>query len=68
MNERLKQLAVQAKVEHCVSHVRLQEFTDAILKDVDKIIDDLYNSMPLENAAVLLTLDENIKQHFYGEE
>ena len=26
MNERIKQLAVQAKVEHCISHVRIQEF------------------------------------------
>jgi len=30
MNERLKELAVQAKVEHCISHVRLQEYGELI--------------------------------------
>lgn len=34
MNERTKQLAKQAQLEHCVSHVRLQEFADLIIKDV----------------------------------
>lgn len=31
MNERIKELAVEAKVEHCVSHVRLQEFAELIV-------------------------------------
>ena len=43
-----------------------QKFTQLILAEVDAIIDDLYHAMPLEQAAVLLTLDENIKGHFYG--
>lgn len=34
MNERLKQIAIQAKVEHCISHVRLQEFAELIIKDM----------------------------------
>jgi hypothetical protein len=33
MNERLKQIAIQAKVEHCISHVRLQEFAELIVRD-----------------------------------
>ncbi len=33
MNELLKELAVKAKVEHCVSHVRLQEFAELIIKE-----------------------------------
>ena len=38
MNERLTELAVQAKVEHCISHVRLEEFAELIIKDcIDKI-------------------------------
>jgi hypothetical protein len=41
MNERLKKLAEQAQVEHCVSHVRLQEFADLIIKDV---IDEIANA------------------------
>ena len=31
MNEVLKQIAIKAQVEHCISHVRLQEFADLIL-------------------------------------
>jgi hypothetical protein len=34
MNERMKQLAVKAQLEHCVSHARLQEFADLIISDV----------------------------------
>ena len=30
MNERLKELAKKAKVEHCISHVRLQEFAEVL--------------------------------------
>ena len=33
MNEKLKQIAVEAKVEHCISHGRLQEFADLILEE-----------------------------------
>ena len=44
------------------------KFAELILQDIDKIIDDLYHAMPLEQAAILLTLDENIKEHFYGVE
>ena len=33
MNERLKEIAVKAQVEHCVSHVRLQEFAELIIQD-----------------------------------
>ena len=33
MNEILKEIAVKAQVEHCVSHVRLQEFAELIVKE-----------------------------------
>ena len=36
MNERLTQLAKQAQVEHCISHVRLQEFAELIIKECDQ--------------------------------
>jgi hypothetical protein len=75
MNERIRELAKQSGMRSpdlfklTVSHMStdtLEKFAELILQDIDKIIDDLYHSMPLEQAAVLLTLDENIKQHFYG--
>lgn len=33
MNEVLTQIAKQAMVEHCVSHVRLQDFAELIIKE-----------------------------------
>lgn len=31
MNERLKEIAIKAQVEHCVSHVRLEKFAELIV-------------------------------------
>jgi hypothetical protein len=33
MNERIKEIAVKAQVEHCISHVRLQEFAELIIRE-----------------------------------
>jgi len=76
MNERIQELAEQAQqyAEYvtpqgleCFDMFK-EKFAELILQDIEKIIDDLYHVMPLEQAAVLLTLDENIKEHFYGVE
>jgi hypothetical protein len=49
MNERLTQLAKQAQVEHCISHVRLQEFADLIVREcIDKIET---HRIPVGNSA-----------------
>jgi hypothetical protein len=45
-----------------------EKFAELILQDIDRIVDELYHAMPLEQASVLLTLDENIKEHFYGDQ
>lgn len=75
MNERIRELAEQAMelvdpdaIEGGFGPRQLNEekFAELILQDIDRIVDELYHAMPLEQAAVLLTLDENIKQHFYG--
>jgi hypothetical protein len=54
MNEQLKQIAVKAKVEHCVSHVRLQEFADLIVEECARIAD----------TAEPYKANDLIKQHF----
>jgi hypothetical protein len=63
MNENLKQIAVNAMVEHCVSHVRLQEFADLIIKQCAKIADTETN-----NSAgcgyITKTKGMLIKEHF----
>lgn len=33
MNEKLKQIAIKAQVEHCISHVRLIEFAELIIAE-----------------------------------
>ena len=38
MNEKIKEIAVQAKVEHCISHVRLQEFAELLIKEGAKVV------------------------------
>jgi len=40
MNDKLKEIAVKAQVEHCVSHVRLQEFADLIIQECIDIAND----------------------------
>ena len=39
MNENLKEIAVKAQVEHCVSHVRLEEFAELIVRKCAEIAD-----------------------------
>ena len=39
MNERLKEIAVKAQVEHCISHVRLQEFAELIVRECMQVLD-----------------------------
>lgn len=53
MNERLKELAKQAQVEHCISHVRLQEFAELIIKECAWVADMGYAAPGIQ-----------IKQHF----
>jgi hypothetical protein len=49
MNETLTQLAKQAQVEHCISHVRLQEFAELIVREcIDKIET---HRIPVGNSA-----------------
>jgi hypothetical protein len=71
MNNRIKELAEQVGMHDFVLEAmgiseEFEKFAELILQDIDKIVDNLYHSLPLEQAAVLLTLDENIKEHFYG--
>ena len=73
MNERLTQLAKQAQVEHCISHVRLQEFAELIVREcIDKIET---HRIPVGNSAAgemacewtyaaLKEIRDDIKQDF----
>ena len=63
MNERIKELAVKAKVEHCISHVRLQEFAELIVKEcVREFVRKLPVSVNVSNRAT------HVFKHFGVEE
>ena len=52
-----------------VPHIRNicnEKFAELILADIDKLIDVVYLSYPLQQAVVCLDIDFLIKQHFYG--
>lgn len=76
MNERIAKLANESGFDVDKSGVfgnysemhRIEKLAELILQDIDRIVDELYHAMPLEQASVLLTLDENIKEHFYGDQ
>lgn len=54
---RIKEIAVEAKLEHCVSHVRLQDFAERIIKECAELVE--YNS---KGAG------RDIREHFGIEE
>jgi hypothetical protein len=69
MNERLKQIAIQAKVEHCISHVRLQEFAELIVRECTGVVEGgrfLHDQAP--TALFARECSGAIKKHFGIEE
>ena len=37
MNNNLKEIAIKAQVEHCISHVRLEKFAELIVKECSNV-------------------------------
>ena len=58
MNERIKEIAVKAKVEHCISHVRLEDFAQMIVKECIEL-----NKQELSFIAFETLLDR-YNEHF----
>lgn len=64
MNENLRQLAISAQIEHCVSYVRLEEFAELIVKKCAELLwtEECYNSdLALEEFE---KNSKKIKEHF----
>lgn len=58
MNENLKEIAIEAQVEHCISHVRLIEFAELIIRECCSISDEV------ERADTGTFASKFIKAHF----
>lgn len=64
MNEQLKAIAVKAKVEHCVSHVRLEEFAMLI---VEECIEVFSKDLPEQDSGKMLEVVNrvcDVAEHF----
>jgi hypothetical protein len=66
LNERIKELAVKAQVEHCVSHVRLEEFAKLIVKECAKVA--WYHTPDTEELEYSHLIEDKILKHFGVEE
>ena len=59
MNDRIKQLAIKAQVEHCISHVRLETFAELIVQECAHLVDTLNEAYDAPSTA-----GKFIKNHF----
>ena len=51
MNDRIKQLAIKAQVEHCISHVRLEAFAELIVQECAHLVDTLNEAYDAPSTA-----------------
>jgi hypothetical protein len=70
MNERLKELAIKAQVEHCISHVRLQEFAELIVRECAEQSMSIgrYNAPSGITPDLSIAIAVGLKKHFGVEE
>jgi len=59
MNERIQELAKEAMLEHCVSHVRLEKFAELIVRECINICEQGTPTQTTSSGAASF-----IKQHF----
>ena len=65
MNNNLKEIAIKAQVEHCISHVRLEKFAELIVRGCMTIAQD-YDGAKLGGPGLIIAM--RIEQHFGVEE
>jgi hypothetical protein len=79
MNDRIRELAEQAGAIEAktitnipralsLNGEEIQEFAELIVRECRTVINDVYHKTPLELCGPLLTIDEEIMNHFYGVE
>ena len=65
MNELLREIAVKAQVEHCISHVRLNEFAELMVRECMELVEGYTKQ---RTHTTFYKAEEQIKQHFGVEE
>jgi len=60
MNPQIKELAIKAQVEHCISHVRLQEFAELIIQDCMDVVDGYTKQRTFETHYDAVEQIENL--------
>ena len=82
MNEQLIKIGLESGMLNYVDHETprhyflsghadeqdLEKFAELILEECRTVINDVYHKTPLELCGPLLTIDEEIMNHFYGVE
>jgi hypothetical protein len=65
MNELLREIAIKAQVEHCISHVRLQEFAELIIQEAASLVEgfELTQEVALDEY-VDYEASSVLKEHF----
>lgn len=64
MNDNIKELAIKAKVEHCVSHVRLNEFAELIINQCIGVLNKRYMGDNNREDMEVRHCIEDIRKHF----
>jgi hypothetical protein len=71
MNERIKKLKEQATSytwngNDVNEELDEEKFVELIVEECRNVVSDVYRNTPLELCGPLLTVDEEIANHFYG--
>ncbi len=61
MNEVLTQIAKKAMVAHCISHVRLREFAELLIKECLSVIEEMNPHDPERDIDDIF---DEVEQHF----
>lgn len=64
MNDTLKSIAKQAQVEHCISHVRLEEFANLIIQECNNLNNQVITLCNLEHYSIFERIKNKYQDHF----
>jgi len=63
MNDILKSIAKQAQVEHCISHVRLEEFANLIIQECNNLNNQVITQCIWSNLGHYMVIERIMKKY-----